>query len=44
MELEQKYTKQQILGLYLSRVYFGSGAYGIEDAAAAVLQQAGRAG
>ena len=33
MELEQKFTKQQILGLYLSRVYFGSGVYGIEDAA-----------
>ena len=26
------YSKQQILGLYLSRVYFGSGAYGIEAA------------
>jgi penicillin-binding protein 1A len=33
VELEQKYTKKQILGLYLSRVYFGSGAYGIEAAA-----------
>ena len=33
VELEQKFTKQQILGLYLSRVYFGSGVYGIEDAA-----------
>jgi penicillin-binding protein 1A len=32
VELEQKYTKQQILGLYLSRVYFGEGAYGIEAA------------
>ncbi len=32
VELEQKFTKQQILGLYLSRVYFGSGAYGIEAA------------
>jgi penicillin-binding protein 1A len=32
VELEQAYTKQQILGLYLSRVYFGSGAYGIEAA------------
>ncbi len=31
-ELEQAYTKRQILGLYLSRVYFGSGAYGIEAA------------
>jgi penicillin-binding protein 1A len=33
VELEQAYTKKQILGLYLSRVYFGSGAYGIEAAA-----------
>jgi penicillin-binding protein 1A len=33
VELEQKFTKQQILGLYLSRVYFGEGAYGIEAAA-----------
>jgi penicillin-binding protein 1A len=33
VELEQAYTKQQILGLYLSRVYFGSGAWGIEAAA-----------
>ncbi len=33
VELEQKYSKQQILGLYLSRVYFGEGAYGLEAAA-----------
>ncbi len=33
VELEQKYSKRQILGLYLSRVYFGAGAYGIEAAA-----------
>jgi penicillin-binding protein 1A len=33
VELEQVYSKQQILGLYLSRVYFGAGAYGIEAAA-----------
>jgi penicillin-binding protein 1A len=33
VELEQAYSKRQILGLYLSRVYFGSGAYGIEAAA-----------
>ncbi len=32
-QLEHAYTKQQILGLYLSRVYFGAGAYGIEAAA-----------
>ena len=32
IELERKYSKKQILGLYLSRVYFGGGAYGIEAA------------
>ncbi|MDB5483204.1 MAG: penicillin-binding protein family [Caulobacteraceae bacterium] len=33
IELERAYSKPQILGLYLSRVYFGSGAYGLEAAA-----------
>jgi penicillin-binding protein 1A len=32
VQMERTYSKQQILGLYLSRVYFGSGAYGIEAA------------
>ncbi len=31
--LETKFTKEEILALYLSRVYFGAGAYGIEAAA-----------
>jgi penicillin-binding protein 1A len=32
IQLERTYSKRQILGLYLSRIYFGSGAYGIEAA------------
>lgn len=31
--LETRFTKDEILALYLSRVYFGAGAYGIEAAA-----------
>ncbi len=31
--LEHKFSKTQILDLYLNRVYFGSGAYGVEAAA-----------
>ncbi|MDQ0392475.1 transglycosylase domain-containing protein [Labrys monachus] len=31
--LEHKFTKDQILEMYINRVYFGAGAYGIEAAA-----------
>lgn len=30
--LEMKFSKKEILALYLNRVYFGAGAYGIESA------------
>jgi len=33
LQLERKFTKDQILSLYLNRVYFGSGTYGIDAAA-----------
>ncbi|MEW6597798.1 MAG: penicillin-binding protein 1A [Pseudomonadota bacterium] len=33
VELEHKFSKKEILALYMNRVYFGAGAYGIEAAA-----------
>jgi penicillin-binding protein 1A len=33
LALERKFSKDQILELYLNRVYFGGGAYGIDAAA-----------
>jgi penicillin-binding protein 1A len=31
--LEQKFTKQEIIAIYLNRVYFGGGSYGVDAAA-----------
>ena len=33
LELESKYTKEQILSIYLNKVYLGAGIYGIDAAA-----------
>ena len=33
LQLEQKYTKQEIFEMYLNQIYFGRGAYGVESAA-----------
>jgi penicillin-binding protein 1A len=33
LRIEQRYTKQEILLLYMNQMYFGSGAYGVEAAA-----------
>ena len=40
--LEYKFNKDQILSLYLNRVYFGHGAYGIEAASQKYFQKTSR--
>jgi penicillin-binding protein 1A len=35
LRIERGYTKQQILELYVNRIYFGSGCYGVETASLA---------
>ncbi|OQY13237.1 MAG: hypothetical protein B6I31_01560 [Desulfobacteraceae bacterium 4572_19] len=33
LQLERRYTKNELLAIYLNQVYFGSGAYGVKSAA-----------
>jgi penicillin-binding protein 1A len=40
--LEAEFSKEQILELYLNRVYFGSGAYGVEAAAQRYFDKSAR--
>ena len=40
--LELKFSKQEILALYLNRVYFGAGAYGIEAASQRYFDKSAR--
>ncbi|MHB8171621.1 MAG: transglycosylase domain-containing protein [Thermincolia bacterium] len=32
LQLEKKYTKDEIMEMYLNQIYFGSGAYGVDSA------------
>ncbi|MGZ6011247.1 MAG: transglycosylase domain-containing protein [Caulobacteraceae bacterium] len=43
IQLERTFTKQQILGLYLSRANFGKGAWGLEAAAERYFDKPARA-
>ena len=40
--LERKYTKTQILEVYLNRMYFGAGAYGVEQASRRYFNKSAR--
>ena len=40
--LERKFSKDEILALYLNRVYFGAGAYGVEAAAQSYFGKSAR--
>ena len=41
-QLEQKWTKDQILTAYLNTVYFGNGAYGVEQASKVYFHHSAR--
>lgn len=39
VKLEQRYSKEQILEMYLNKIYYGKGAYGIKTAAETYFQK-----
>lgn len=39
LQIERRYTKDEILELYLNQIYLGSGAYGVESAARTYFQK-----
>lgn len=39
LKLEQRYSKEQILEMYLNKIYYGKGAYGIKTAAETYFQK-----
>jgi penicillin-binding protein 1A len=41
--LERRFSKDEILTLYLNRVYFGAGSYGVDAAARRYFEKSGRA-
>ena len=41
IQIEKRYTKDEIFTLYCNQMYFGHGAYGVEAAARPVLRQVG---
>ncbi len=42
VQLEKKYSKQEILQYYLNQIYFGAGAYGVESAAKVYFEKSVR--
>src|SRR5437762_7657523 len=39
LRIERQFTKQQILELYINRIYFGTGCYGVETASQAYFSK-----